>query len=101
MVLPEYVINDDRRKQVNDIAKAAKGSDLVYLATDLDREGEAIAWHVAEAAHVPRRRPDGSRSARSPSPRSAKRSRTRGTSTRTSSTHSRPGGSSTGSSATR
>ena len=53
---PEYVINEDRRKQVNDIAKAAKGSDLVYLATDLDREGEAIAWHVAEAAHVPSER---------------------------------------------
>ena len=50
---PEYVISDDRRKQVNDIEKAAKGSDQVYLATDLDREGEAIAWHVAEAAHVP------------------------------------------------
>jgi DNA topoisomerase-1 len=50
---PEYVINEDRRKQVNDIAKAAKGSDLVFLATDLDREGEAIAWHVAEAAQVP------------------------------------------------
>ena len=50
---PEYVINDDRRKQVNEIEKAAKGSDFVYLATDLDREGEAIAWHVAEAAHVP------------------------------------------------
>jgi DNA topoisomerase-1 len=50
---PEYVISDDRRKQVTDIEKAAKGSDMVYLATDLDREGEAIAWHVAEAAHVP------------------------------------------------
>ena len=51
---PEYVISDDRRKQVNDIEKAArKSSDLVYLATDLDREGEAIAWHVAEAANVP------------------------------------------------
>ena len=50
---PEYVINEDRRKQINDIAKAAKGSDLVYLATDLDREGEAIAWHVSEAANVP------------------------------------------------
>ena len=50
---PEYVISDDRRKQVTDIERAAKGSDLVFLATDLDREGEAIAWHVAEAAHVP------------------------------------------------
>jgi DNA topoisomerase-1 len=50
---PEYVISEDRRKQVADIEKAARGSDMVYLATDLDREGEAIAWHVAEAAHVP------------------------------------------------
>src|SRR5204863_9531261 len=50
---PEYVISDDRRKQVADIEKAARSSDQVYLATDLDREGEAIAWHVAEAAHVP------------------------------------------------
>ena len=50
---PEYVISDDRRKQVADIEKAARGSDQVFLATDLDREGEAIAWHVAEAAHVP------------------------------------------------
>jgi DNA topoisomerase I len=50
---PEYVIADDRRKQVADIERAAKGADTVYLATDLDREGEAIAWHVAEAAHVP------------------------------------------------
>jgi len=50
---PEYVISDDRRKQVTDIEKAARASDTVFLATDLDREGEAIAWHVAEAAHVP------------------------------------------------
>jgi len=50
---PEYVIADDRRKQVDAIQRAAKASDLVWLATDLDREGEAIAWHVAEAAGVP------------------------------------------------
>ena len=50
---PDYVVPDDRRKQVSAIEKAAKGADRVYLATDLDREGEAIAWHVAEAAHVP------------------------------------------------
>ena len=99
---PEYVISDDRRKQVADIEKAAKGADQVYLATDLDREGEAIAWHVAEAAHVaaPRRR-SGSPSTRSPSRRSARRSRTRARSTWTSSTRSRRAGSSTGWSATR
>jgi DNA topoisomerase-1 len=50
---PDYVVPDDRRKQVSAIEKAAKGADQVYLATDLDREGEAIAWDVAEAAHVP------------------------------------------------
>src|SRR5687767_6665952 len=50
---PEYVVADDRRKHVADIEKAAKSADTVFLATDLDREGEAIAWHVTEAAHVP------------------------------------------------
>jgi DNA topoisomerase-1 len=50
---PEYVVSDDRRKQVDAITRQAKTADFVYLATDLDREGEAIAWHVAEAAHVP------------------------------------------------
>ena len=50
---PEYVIPEDRRKQVSAIEKAARTADDVYLATDLDREGEAIAWHVAEAAKVP------------------------------------------------
>ncbi len=50
---PEYVISEDRRKQVETIAREAKRADTVYLATDLDREGEAIAWHVAEAANVP------------------------------------------------
>jgi DNA topoisomerase I len=50
---PEYVIPEDRRRQVAQIERAAKGAVDVWLATDLDREGEAIAWHVAEAAHVP------------------------------------------------
>jgi DNA topoisomerase I len=53
---PEYVISEDRRKQVAQISKAAKSAETVYLATDLDREGEAIAWHVTEAANVPRER---------------------------------------------
>jgi DNA topoisomerase-1 len=50
---PEYVISEDRRKQVDAIRRAARTADHVYLATDLDREGEAIAWHVAAAADVP------------------------------------------------
>jgi DNA topoisomerase-1 len=50
---PQYVVPEDRRRQVSAIAKAARGADSVYLATDLDREGEAIAWHVTEAAGVP------------------------------------------------
>src|SRR5262245_14826442 len=51
---PEYVVSEDRRRQVDEISKAARNADLVWLATDLDREGEAIAWHVTEAAKVPR-----------------------------------------------
>ncbi len=51
--IPEYVIAEDRRKHVDAIERAARSAELVYLATDLDREGEAIAWHVAEAANVP------------------------------------------------
>ncbi|MFI5254981.1 MAG: type I DNA topoisomerase [Candidatus Limnocylindrales bacterium] len=50
---PHYVIAEDRRKQVEKITREARRADTVYLATDLDREGEAIAWHVAEAADVP------------------------------------------------
>jgi len=50
---PQYVIADDRRRYVDAIARAAASADAVYLATDLDREGEAIAWHVAEAAGIP------------------------------------------------
>ena len=50
---PEYVVPDERRKQVDAISKAAISADHVYLATDLDREGEAIAWHVTEAARIP------------------------------------------------
>lgn len=45
---PTYVIPDDKQKTVNDLKKAAKGK-TVWLATDEDREGEAISWHLAEA----------------------------------------------------
>lgn len=46
---PEYVINEDKKKVVNELKKLVKGADIVWLATDEDREGEAISWHLKEA----------------------------------------------------
>ena len=46
---PEYVISDDHKKIVSDLKAAAKGAKTIYLATDEDREGEAIAFHIAKA----------------------------------------------------
>lgn len=43
---PEYVVVKGRKKIVDDLLRAAKGSGDVYLAPDPDREGEAIAWHL-------------------------------------------------------
>lgn len=43
-----YIINKDKSKVVNDLKKSVKKADEVILATDPDREGEAIAWHLAE-----------------------------------------------------
>jgi DNA topoisomerase-1 len=43
-----YELNEGSEKHVKNIIKAARKADAVYLATDLDREGEAISWHVYE-----------------------------------------------------
>src|SRR5437868_14085752 len=51
--LPEYVVPDDSEKQVRVLRREAKAAAHVWLATDLDREGEAIAWHVADVIKVP------------------------------------------------
>ncbi|MEK7285606.1 MAG: type I DNA topoisomerase, partial [Chloroflexota bacterium] len=53
---PEYVVPDDSERTVRQLRKDAKGAARVWLATDLDREGEAIAWHVADVIDVPRDR---------------------------------------------
>ena len=45
---PYYVINSDKRKTVAQLKRALKNADELYLATDDDREGEAIAWHLKE-----------------------------------------------------
>jgi DNA topoisomerase-1 len=56
---PKYVVVKDRAKGVDksevvrDIAQAASTAERVYLSTDPDREGEAIAWHIREAAGIP------------------------------------------------
>ena len=46
---PQYVISDDKKKVVAELKKLAKAADIVWLATDEDREGEAISWHLEEA----------------------------------------------------
>ncbi len=43
---PSYIIPDDKADLVKDLKKAAKQCDSVWLATDEDREGEAISWHL-------------------------------------------------------
>jgi len=44
----DYALIDKNVKHVDDIARAAKVAESIYLATDLDREGEAISWHISE-----------------------------------------------------
>ncbi|MCC6239614.1 MAG: type I DNA topoisomerase [Phycisphaerales bacterium] len=51
--VPDYEVLSSRDKVIAELRKLAKSSDHVYLATDLDREGEAIAWHLKEALNIP------------------------------------------------
>jgi DNA topoisomerase-1 len=52
---PEYVNIEERGKDkvISELKKLARESEDIYLATDLDREGEAIAWHLKEALGIP------------------------------------------------
>ncbi len=50
---PTYVIIPEKKKVVTKLNELAKKSDKIYLASDPDREGEAIAWHVRELLEVP------------------------------------------------
>lgn len=51
--LPNYEILPDKKKLIADVKKLVNESDVVWLATDDDREGEAISWHLMEAADIP------------------------------------------------
>ena len=44
---PNYIVSQDKKKVVNELKKLAKKAEMVWLASDEDREGEAIAWHLA------------------------------------------------------
>ncbi|MFY9142831.1 type I DNA topoisomerase [Sulfuricurvum sp.] len=48
-LIPEYRISEDSTATVKQIQELAKKSDTIYIATDEDREGEAIGWHIAHA----------------------------------------------------
>ena len=50
---PTYEIMSGKKRTVTSLKAAAKKCDKLYLATDLDREGEAIAWHLAHLLGVP------------------------------------------------
>jgi DNA topoisomerase I len=49
---PKYRVPNEKREVVKDLKGLAKTAEEVYLATDPDREGEAIAWHVLESAEI-------------------------------------------------
>jgi DNA topoisomerase I len=53
---PHYVIPTKAKKTVTSLKTAVKGKKRVFLATDLDREGEAIAWHIQEALDLPKQK---------------------------------------------
>ena len=46
--IPTYVVSKEKKDVVKDLKKQVKDADKVYLATDPDREGEAISWHLAQ-----------------------------------------------------
>lgn len=45
---PKYIVSPEKKKTVKDLKEAAKSAEEVWLATDEDREGEAISWHLCE-----------------------------------------------------
>src|SRR5947208_6634503 len=49
---PVYEISPDKKHVVDELQKLVKKAEIVWLATDEDREGEAISWHLAEALNL-------------------------------------------------
>ena len=49
---PVYEVSSDKKQVVSELKKLAKAAEIVWLATDEDREGEAISWHLTEALNL-------------------------------------------------
>jgi DNA topoisomerase I len=49
---PTYIVSDEKQKVVNELKKLSKSSEEVWLASDEDREGESISWHLAEVLNL-------------------------------------------------
>ena len=95
---PVYKPIKGKEAIISDLKKSAKAADTVYLATDPDREGEAISWHLKQPAESAGREDTAGHLQRDHQERGAARaSRSPGTSTRIWWMPSRPGGSWTGS----
>ena len=50
---PKYFVNDDKQYVISNLKRQFKNCTDILLATDYDREGESIAWHVAEVLNIP------------------------------------------------
>ncbi|MDR1122121.1 MAG: type I DNA topoisomerase [Dysgonamonadaceae bacterium] len=53
---PTYVVSDDKKELVNKLKKEAKSATMVWLASDEDREGEAISWHLFETLNLDKKK---------------------------------------------
>ena len=49
---PNYIVNDDKKKVVRELRSLAKKAETIWLASDEDREGEAIAWHLSQQLNL-------------------------------------------------
>lgn len=54
--IPQYEIPEDKAKIVSELKKMSQDAQIVWLASDEDREGEAISWHLSEALHIDKKK---------------------------------------------
>ena len=56
--IPEYEVSADKKKRVTELKKLAKEAEKIWIATDEDREGEAIGWHLCMALGIDEKKVD-------------------------------------------